>query len=155
MDPDGRVAELEQENDALHEQLGIESPRMARAREVREADTERQRQRDALEGTGLAEYLECLERQGMHREWDALDHLEERVLVEWQRVVQARADRMAAQKQIEQFMAAFGGDLPQSWQRAREDWLTRQPRRPEASSGRQWHRTKVRQAVQLIVGRSR
>jgi len=155
MEPEARVAELEQENDVLHEQLGIESPRMARAREVREADTERQRQRDALEGTGLAEYLACLERQGLHREWDALDRLEEQILVGWQIVVQARADRMGAQKRIEQFVETFGGSLPQSWEQAKREWVDKQLRRPEATSGRMWHRNRVSLVVRSLVGRSR
>jgi hypothetical protein len=155
MEPEARVAELEKENDALHEQLGIESPRMAREREVREADAERQRQRDALEGTGLAEYLECLEGQGLHAEWDALDRLEEGILVGWQLVLQARAGRMAAQKRIEQFVEAFGGSLPPSWEHGKREWVDKQPRRPEASSGQVWHRNRLSQVIRGLVGRIR
>jgi len=155
MEPEARVAELEQENDALHEQLGIESPRMARAREAREADAERQRQRDALEGTGLAEYLECLEGQGLLREWEELDKLSEGILVGWQRVLQARADRMAAKKRIEQFVETFGGNLPPSWEAAKRELVDKQSRGQEDSSGRQWHRNKVAQMVKSLVGRSR
>jgi len=155
MEQEARIAQLEQENDALYTELGKETPRMKAERERLEADEAHQRELAELEISALPEYLSALERQGLSLEWDALDQLDEMLLRGWQKVVEARTTQMAAKKRIEQFLLTFGGTLPPSWQRAREEWLTRQPRRPEASSGQVWHRNKVAQVVRGLVGRSR
>jgi len=155
METAAETAQLKDELDGLHRAAGTESQRMARERVAREADEARQRQRDALEGTGLAEYLACLEGQGLLREWEELDKLSEGILAGWQRVVQARADRTAAQKKIEEFMEVFGGNLPPSWEAAKRELVDKQSRGPEDSSGRLWHRHRVSQLARALVGRSR
>lgn len=155
MDPEERVGLLEKENDALHEQLGIESPRMARAREVKEADEAHQRELAQLEISAIPEYLGCLERQGLHREWEVIDGFQEVALERWQAFEQVRADRITAKKTIENFAVVFGGSLPPSWQLAREEWLNRQPRRPEESTAQTWRRHRVVKYLGAIVGRTR
>lgn len=150
---EAEIATLRAENDELYAALGKESPRMKAEREAREAAEAHQRELAELEVSALPVFLASLEGHSRRGEWDALDQLEKMILREWSDVVQARRAQKAAEKQIEQFKEAFGGSLPASWEQARREWLAKQPRRPEETSGRLWRRTRVFQIIQSLVGK--
>ncbi|GEM_PF-3458289 len=154
-DQQSQIAALEAENDELYAALGKESPRQKAEREAREAAERHQQELADEEVSALPEFRELLEKQGLTREFEALDRLDELIRVHWADLAQLRRERHAARERIAHFTATSGGSLPTSWEQTKQEWLAKQQQSPGVSGGKAYRRQRVAKLVESLVGRYR